>query len=73
MLSFNDKNGPSDVQLDLYKESMPMDGSVVSQMETKSVARGEFTFYNVLPGSYIIKASHPKWTFDVVSVIYDQN
>ena len=69
-MSFNDKkSGPQGVSLKLYKKGASADA--VPYKETTSVSGGDFTFYDVLPGNYVVKASHPKWKFSVVGFLFE--
>ena len=60
VISEGDVSGPAGVTLTLYKGQ----GQVVQ--ETTSVTGGSFTFEKVLPGSYIVDASHKVWQFKKV-------
>ncbi|CAL1545393.1 unnamed protein product [Lymnaea stagnalis] len=50
--------GPAGVQLELLSSSKP---DVLKSIETTD--KGSFTFSNVMPGDYKIKATHPTWQF----------
>lgn len=54
--------GPSGITLSLKKkDKTDVLKSTVSKQD------GAYTFEKVIPGDYIIEASHPVWKFDVVS------
>ena len=39
--------------------------------KASSAASGSFTFENVLPGEYVVEASHPTWKFVTVRQLLD--
>ena len=61
-MSFGQSVGPAGVKLTLMKQGSK---DVVKASETKT--GGDFMFERVLPGDYVVKASHPTWEFDIVS------
>ena len=62
VLSRGEDSGPKGVKLVLEKEK----GGKVAEVE--SGKGGGFVFEKVLPGSYVMQASHPTWKFSVVGV-----
>lgn len=57
------KSGPSGVTVTLSTT----DGNVLKSIETDN--QGKYTFHNVFPGNYLLKASHPSWSLSRVHIL----
>lgn len=61
VVSSGSKDGPKGVNVTLFsdghQESLPIQDTLTSE-------NGEFHFTPVLPGKYVVKASHPTWKLD---------
>ncbi|GFO10962.1 nodal modulator 1 [Plakobranchus ocellatus] len=58
VVSSGQASGPAGVSLDLVPSDNPE-----KKISTSTVDGGSFSFSNVMPGEYKIKASHPVWQF----------
>ena len=63
-MSFGQDVGPPGVVLTLTKQGSR---EVVKTTETKP--GGDFMFEKVLPGDYVVTATHQNWEFDIVSIL----
>ncbi|KAI0209330.1 Nodal modulator 2 [Lamellibrachia satsuma] len=63
VISKGSADGPLGVTLTLKKK-----GTSEAIKKASSAASGSFTFENVLPGEYVVEASHPTWKFVTSSV-----
>ena len=55
--------GPAGVTLALKKSE-----STETIKQSQSITGGGFTFEKVLPGDYVVVASHPTWQFETASL-----
>ena len=64
MVSKGESVGPSGISLSLKKP-----GSKEVLKTTTSTAQGAYTFEKVLPGEYVVEATHSKWQFEQVRIL----
>lgn len=59
MISAGERTGPKGIKVELLSDSDS--GKNVQLLTTMTTEDGNFLFTPVLPGNYIVQASHPKY------------